>query len=372
MKAADTGNWLDFEQLSRTRAAARATGANAEAEQKAALRGVARQFEAVFVNMMLESMRSATPGDPLFDNSESDSYRDLLDRQLSLEMADSGGIGIADMLVRQLSPIVRQASGAEAATNPFADRPATGAALAPADARANEPRTSEPPPHRLDDRLAPMAAASAPTSAEATGWRLVEEGEVRVYALRRPEAPIDVRELAPVNGVAEREAATDPQRFVEQVWPHAERVAAQLGVEPGVLVAQAALETGWGRHVMRDGNGASSHNLFGIKADERWPGASVNVATLENEGGVVRRVRAPFRAYESLAASFDDYARFVTGENRYRQTLEATRAAGGDAETYIRSLHAAGYATDPDYPDKVLDVMRRTLAALNAGDTRSL
>ena len=138
-----------------------------------------------------------------------------------------------------------------------------------------------------------------------------------------------------------------------------------------MLVAQAALETGWGRHVMAAG-AASSNNLFGIKADGRWDGPSVTVSTLEFQGGVMRRVRAPFRAYESLGASFDDYARFVGRQARYQAALDAARAAGGDGETYIRHLHRAGYATDPDYADKVVDVMRRTVAAVKNAGTRTL
>ena len=347
MNAADTGNWADFARLSRLKSDARASGAGAAERQVEALRGVARQFEGVFMKMMLESMRDASFGDPLFDSSQGDSYRDLFDHQLALELSDGGGIGIADMLVRQLSPIVRQATGAEPPADPFVST------------------ADRAPLVDLDGVVAAAPASIPPAAPPATR----EEGEVTtaVLAVCREGGKrfLDMRhyDVQLIGGMV--------LHFVARTWPHAERVADELGVDPAVLVAQAALETGWGRHVMAKG-AASSNNLFGIKADSRWDGPSVTVSTLEFQGGVMRRVRAPFRAYESLGASFDDYARFVGRQARYQAALDAARAAGGDGETYIRHLHRAGYATDPDYADKVVDVMRRTVAAVKNAGTRTL
>ena len=228
MKTADTGAWVDFGHLSQTRAAARATGEGAAELKEAALRDVARQFEGAFINMMLDAMRSATPGDPMLGSSEADSYRDLLDHQLSLDMADGGGIGLADMLVRQLSPLVRQASGSETPDNPFASTMASDA-VAPSDSVDDGVDQPVPAPvHRLDDRLGARDVTA--DDAGDDGWRLVEDDDVRVYALRSPGAPADVTGLptaaasgeATLPTVAASGEATPrfdgPESFVQQVW----------------------------------------------------------------------------------------------------------------------------------------------------------
>jgi flagellar protein FlgJ len=121
------------------------------------------------------------------------------------------------------------------------------------------------------------------------------------------------------------------------------------------LLAQAALESGWGRHVMQDGEGRSSHNLFGIKADRRWSGERVSVDTLEYRDNVAIKTRADFRAYSSFADSFADYADFIGANQRYRPALEV----GADSEAYLRGLQQAGYATDPAYADKIVAILRR-------------
>jgi peptidoglycan hydrolase FlgJ len=146
-----------------------------------------------------------------------------------------------------------------------------------------------------------------------------------------------------------------PEAFVRELWPHAERAGAALGVAPEVLLAQSALETGWGRHVIPRGDGSSSHNLFGIKADTRWNGDRVQVNTLEYVNGVPEQQRAAFRAYQSPAESFADYVDFLQRNPRYRGAL----AQGSDAEGYLRGLQSAGYATDPAYADKILDILGR-------------
>jgi len=140
--------------------------------------------------------------------------------------------------------------------------------------------------------------------------------------------------------------------FVRTMWPHAQRASAQLGVDPHALVAQAALETGWGRAVPSQAGGASSFNLFGIKAGSSWSGATASVPTLEFDEGVAVRKVERFRAYDSPADSFDDYARLISGTSRY----ENARGAGGDVATFASALQAGGYATDPNYAQKVIAV----------------
>ena len=147
--------------------------------------------------------------------------------------------------------------------------------------------------------------------------------------------------------------------------PLAEKAAGMLGVSPSVLLAQAALETGWGKFVTRDtASGKSSFNLFNIKADSRWQGDAVQVQTLEYRGGVPEKEQARFRAYEDYADSFNDYVEFLQTNPRYQQALEQAEDPG----RFVRELHAAGYATDPEYATKIERIFNSDLlAALGAG-----
>ncbi len=260
------------------------------------LEAAARQFESLFIRMMLKSMREANLGDPLMDGEGSAFYRDLFDQQLALDMARQGGLGLADALVRQLG-------------------------------RHRSSSTPRPDGQPLPPRRTEAAAGTPP----------VDEAAVH---------------------------RGDPQAFVAQLMPLARRAAERLGVAPEVLVAQAALETGWGRHVIRDAQGRSSHNLFNIKAGSGWDGPTVSKRTLEYVDGVARMERAAFRAYPDFAASFQDYAEFIAGRPRYRAALERA----GDAAGYMRALAQAGYATDPRYADKVLAILEREPALKIRGE----
>ena len=146
-----------------------------------------------------------------------------------------------------------------------------------------------------------------------------------------------------------------PAAFVRDLWPHANRVARELRVAPEAVLAQAALETGWGRHVVPRSDGSSSHNLFGIKAGGDWFGGSVVKKTIEFRDGTAEEVRARFRAYPDVAATFSDYARFVGTNPRYADVL----GTADDTDGFARALQDAGYATDPLYAAK----LRRILAS---------
>ena len=284
--------YTDFRGLERLRSKARD-------DDPEALRAAASQFEALFVKMMLKSMRATTVGDPMLASDGEDMYRDLLDHQLSLEVSAGHGMGIADMLVRQLGGAFQDGSAPVAA--------------------GGLRRQKETDPTAAPAPAAPDAAAGNP-----------------------PPTPA----LA---------ALDSPAAFVRSLWPHAQRAGDALGVSPRLLLAQAALETGWGQSIIKRPDGTSTHNLFGIKAGRDWAGDRAVVSTVEYSDGVMVHTRAPFRAYGSFAESFEDYVAFVTGQSRY----ESAVAKAGDPEAYIRALHGAGYATDPAYPDKILDIMRR-------------
>ena len=140
--------------------------------------------------------------------------------------------------------------------------------------------------------------------------------------------------------------------FVRQLHPYAEQAAKELGVEPKVLLAQAALETGWGRSLIKNSDGSNSFNLFNIKADKSWQGKQAQVSTLEFEQGIAKKVNAGFRSYASFQESFQDYVDFIKNNPRYGDALKQA----GNGERYLHELQRAGYATDPNYANKVMSI----------------
>jgi len=152
--------------------------------------------------------------------------------------------------------------------------------------------------------------------------------------------------------------------LLEKLWPLAEQAADELGTTPQVLLAQAALETGWGRYVQQLPNGGSSHNLFNIKADQRWSGPKVTVSTLEYADGIAKRQKAAFRSYASYADSFRDYVDFIKSNPRYQEAIDNA----GDSYQFAHKLHKAGYATDPSYADKWLNILERGVVSAPQSD----
>jgi flagellar protein FlgJ len=320
------GVYTDFVGLAGLRAAARA-------DQGGATERVARQFESLFVQMMLKSMRDATPDSGLF-GSGMRMYEDLFDRQVSLELTAERGIGIADMLVRQLRGAADGVDGVDGVDGGLTQA-TRGAAPWPVPTAGLQPGPA-----------APRALPVSPVSALAPAGESVGE--------REPGA----------SGPATRQSVFgSPEEFVRSLLPHAREAGSALGVDARVLLAQAALETGWGRFVMGDARGRSSHNFFGIKADQRWDGSSVRISTLESLGGVMGRVRADFRAYASPAEGFRDYVSFISDHDRYRSAVTAAPDPAG----YLHGLQQAGYATDPRYAEKILDILGRSEFAAIVG-----
>ena len=267
------------------------------------LRFVAQQFEALLIQTMLKSGRdSQQDEDGLFDSQQSEFYQDLHDKQMGLHLAQGQGIGIADMLVQQL-------------------RAARGQDLSIGSATAGR---------SLSDYLSARVQSPPAVSVEQAA----------------PSAASEPAQETPPLGT--------PEAFVQQLWPHAKQAAESLGVDPVVLLAQAALETGWGQHIIQQPDGRSSHNLFNIKADGRWSGDTVGVASLEYRDGVAKREHSQFRAYDSYAESFADYAAFLQQSPRYQSAL----AAGRDGARFASELASAGYATDPNYANKIIGIVQ--------------
>ncbi len=290
---------------------------SAARDDKTAVAEVAVQFEALFIGMMLDSARKANLGDGLFDGQETKPYLELMDRQVALDMARHGGLGFGKMLLQQLTP---------------------GADLKPGAVHAPLPRTGTTP------LTTPNVEAPSPTD---------PLSEAPAVSQATAEFPAALPQSMTALGGTTEDAATSPaEDFVAQLLPHAAAAAAALGVEPRLLLAQAALETGWGGAVQQHVDGASANNLFGIKAGGAWSGARTTQWTLEHEDGVAVGRLADFRAYPSSASSFADYVDLIGNTPRYAAAL----AKADNPEAYAHAVQAAGYATDPAYADKWLAI----------------
>ncbi|MDR6936623.1 flagellar assembly peptidoglycan hydrolase FlgJ [Luteibacter sp. 3190] len=299
----------------------------AQTDSKTALPVVAKQFESIFTQMMLKSMRdaSAAMGDDIMGSQAGTAYRDMFDHQLSLTLSQGKGIGIADMLIRQLGGAAPSSGGsADLFAGVTGDASTAAAVSSPSDQESG-----------LMDSLERMIGRAG---------RAVGEGANAV-----------------ANAVGKM---TSPEDFVQKLAPHAIEAAKKLGVSVRALLAQAALETGWGKHMPAQG-GTTSFNMFGIKAGSSWDGKRVNVPTLEYEDGVAVRRKDSFRAYDSPSESFQDYADMVSSSPRYAAAV----GRGDDVAGFAHALVKGGYATDPSYAKKLTDiangpVMKQALAAL--------
>jgi peptidoglycan hydrolase FlgJ len=280
--------YADFQGLDRLRA-------SAARQDPQALREAARQFEGLFTAMMLKSMREASLGSGLGDSEETKTYQDMYDQQLALQLAHGKGLGLADMLMQQLTRA--QAAHSAASTSPAA---AAGAA-APAIGAGGEKITSE-----------------------------------------------------------------QRASFVRSLEPLAQSAGNSLGVAPDTLIAQAALETGWGRNMPTDSAGHSSANLFGVKAGDSWRGASVAATTTEYDQGMPVSTQAAFRSYGGAAQSVEDYVSLLRNSPRYAAAL----GAGSNVQAFGSGLQRGGYATDPDYVNKLVATVA-TLRQLRAAALKS-
>lgn len=243
-----------------------------------ALSAVAQQVEALFLQMMLKSMRDAAAADDT-DSSEMGMYQDMFDKQVALSISQHADLGIGRLLKQQL------------------------------------------------------AGKTAP-------------GSVKLNSGER--APLTPAVATPTAAIAH-----SPAEFVKRVMPSIQRAANALGVDPAGMLAQAALETGWGQRMPRAADGSSSHNMFGIKAGDEWSGARATADSMEVINGVAAPRRTTFRAYASIEESVNDFANLLKSSPRYRDVV----AAGGNAAAYIAAMGKSGYATDPEYGNKLNTIL---------------
>lgn len=269
-----------------------------------AIKATAKQFEALFVNMMLKSMRDAMPQEGVFDNEQSRTFTSMLDQQLSQNIA-SRGLGLADVMARQLS----KAAGIGG-------------------------------PEMLSDKLQPQTLKSEPST---SGFNL--------------PAPLSALPGMVGNAVGKvaHGISAAAQAFHRLVGGEAEVASRSSGIPASFMIGQAALESGWGKREIRGMDGTASHNLFGIKANASWRGKTVEALTTEYINGVPQKRIEKFRAYDSYADSFRDFAKLISDSPRYQRAMANTH----DVHAYAHAIQDAGYATDPNYADKLISVVKQ-------------
>ncbi|MGG7558271.1 flagellar assembly peptidoglycan hydrolase FlgJ [Pseudomonas sp. ES3] len=413
VSSSDSGSYSDLNRLNQLKVGDKNSDAN--------MRKVAQEFESLFLGEMLKSMRSATEAlgqDNPLNTPAAKQYQEMYDQQLAVSLSrEGGGIGLADVLMRQMSknkPLApgeaaaasaaKQAAAKAAVETPIAagtvatngplsrlngERPlwASRAVRTPAGAGEgahrndmaliNQRRLALPP--KLADRLlaglVPSASTTATTAtatqnkiqvppSTATGsgplyngdWLASQtdttsSGRLQIYGRAMAQIP-----LAPA-----KKAFSSADEFVNTMLPMAKEAADRIGVDPRYLVAQAALETGWGKSVMRAQDGSSSHNLFGIKASGNWKGDSARAITSEFRNGQMVKETAEFRSYASYKDSFHDLVTLLQSNNRYQDVLKSA----DNPEQFVRELQKAGYATDPDYASKISQIAKQMTSYQN-------
>lgn len=306
----------------------------AQKDPDGALRKVAQEFESIFINMMLKNMRASNDaiGADLFSSNESKQYREMLDAQMSQALAKSGGMGIADALVRQLQ----------------------SQSLSGQDATASQ-KNSET---NFLNQVATQDLARIQALARQTSSDLMKEvqqtNQVNVASTetKNTVSAMATKTAEQTIPAVEEVAFSSPNEFIKSLWPLAQQAGKSLGIDPKAVLAQAALETGWGKYPIAKADGTASFNMFGIKADSRWNGDRAVVSTLEYQNGIAKQQKAPFRAYNSFADSFEDYAHFLKSSERYKDAL----LAGDDVAMFADKLQQGGYATDPQYSQKIQNI----------------
>ncbi|WP_282338185.1 flagellar assembly peptidoglycan hydrolase FlgJ [Pseudomonas sp. PS02288] len=405
----DSGSVTDLNRLAAMK------GKNRDSAEN--VKKVAQEFESLFLSQMMKSMRSANEvladKDSPFSSQTSKQYQDMHDQQLAMNLSKEGGIGLAGVLERQLSHTTSNAGR----KNPFAQAGESTTAAASAEKGKTQPNSAVWPssskklaavdPTRDDSKLINqrrlslpasisqrIAAGIVPDSAEKTAavasiaeqigsdWKQVQQRaqtpaanpfQNRIAGLDKSAAPASISKADAVAATSEKTRFSSKEDFIQTMLPMAEAAAKRIGVDPRYLVAQAALETGWGKHMIRQADGSNANNLFGIKS-HGWKGGSVNAVTNEYVGGKEVKEVAKFRTYDSYADSFHDYVDFLQTNERYGDALKTN----GNSEKFMTELQEAGYATDPRYARKVNQIARsmdtyhsiQTLASVGSGTTR--
>ncbi len=357
---------------------------------QAAIKQAARQFEALFMQMVLKSMRDATPKSGMLDSEAQETYAGMLDQQLATKIAGSG-TGLADVIAKQLGRQMKGQAGAAAAgssVSPASTPAAPGAATAPAqlslpltDAAdaVGDPRSAalaQVNPYQAS-RYVALSVRNAYTAVRDAELARSGAADARAEYLNRSGATTptiansasaitqSTAGASPPAAVVATDGTTatagDPsslRNFIARHWDSAQIAARASGVPANFILGQAALESGWGRQEIRGNDGAPSHNLFGIKAGASWQGRTVDVVTTEHEGGTSAKKVEKFRSYNNYGEAFRDWAQLIGGNPRFANVVRA----GADAAGFAGHMQGAGYATDPNYGAKLARVINTVRA----------
>lgn len=313
--------------------------ASARQNSPESIKAAARQFEALFMNMVMKSMREATPQDDLFGGQQTKMYTSMLDQQISQTLSNRG-VGLADVLVRQLTnnrSIAQSLPGNDGSPAPGAGMPAEAAL----------PGSINP------TRQAQIAAFQQQLQMQNEGEQ--PDGSLAAGLMLRQAAPVAAAQVESKS----RARLPHVRAFEDRLALHAQEASRSTGIPAKFMLGQAALETGWGKREIRGADGSASHNLFGIKATAGWKGRVAEAVTTEYIHGVPHTKVEKFRAYDSYADSFRDYARLLTKNPRYENVI----ANAQDASSFAHGLQRAGYATDPQYAAKLTRIIQQTLSA---------
>ena len=335
-----------------------------------AIKAVAKQFEGMFMNMIMKSMRDATPKEGLFDSEQGKMFSSMLDQQLSQNMAKRG-VGLADMLIRQLSnnrgvPVADAAgSGGSGDSVGALGAGSPGAIFGTGSSSGLAAMVSSPAPAltgkaRDGGVLAGLQSGLA-AGFQATLARALETGIPSVVkaALAGVGAATRSSETVASLDARPRSGAPHIRAFEDKLGAHAEDAARTTGIPAKFMLGQAALESGWGKREILAADGSTSHNVFGIKAGASWKGKVVETATTEYVNGVPERRIERFRAYDSYGDAFRDYAGLLQKNPRYQAVL----ANAQDVKGFAEGLQRAGYATDPHYAAKLTRIITHSLSA---------
>lgn len=344
-----------------------------------ALKEVAKKFEAMFVQQMLKTMREANAAfgeGNYFDSQATHFHRDMLDQQMVLNLTSGSGIGLADHFYKQML----QNYGAGMKPDSAAAGSSAQNSLQQMDGMLDQ---------SVEYKKSSSMVDETPNADDLDNWindfiRMSDNSQLQTIfsedeAEEKSQPPMhygigifpalpNKPQVSHSRGGQKSSISSTQENFVMMLKPHAEKAAAELNINPDVLIAQVALETGWGKHVIHDKQGENSFNLFNIKAGGQWQGDKVNVSTLEYRDGIAANQKADFRKYTDYADSFSDYVRLMKNNSRYEQVLQK----GGDSAAYAEALQSAGYATDPEYAQKIKRLLNsdviKAIGALNPID----
>ncbi|MFM0282530.1 flagellar assembly peptidoglycan hydrolase FlgJ [Paraburkholderia sediminicola] len=297
--------------------------AQAKASPQAGMKMAAQQFDAVFTQMMLKSMRDATPQDGPFDSHDSATFTSMMDQQLSQQLSQKG-IGVADAMLKQMMRNQgMQVGGANGASGGLAGALGGGSG-------GDEGQSA-----------ALNALARAYGNAQANGQLAMGKG----YSANSALTP-------PLKGDG---SSPKVDAFVDKLAEPAQAASAATGIPARFIIGQAALESGWGKSEIKKSDGSTSHNVFGIKATKDWTGKTVSTVTTEYVNGKPQRTVEKFRAYDSYQEAMTDYASLLKGNPRYAQVINSAHDVNG----FANGMQRAGYATDPHYAKKLMSIMQK-------------